>query len=334
MFSIIIVNYKTWEFIERNLESIMNTAPKDISLEHWPFEVIVVDNSPDDEGLDSFTKKFPMVKIKKIKGNFGYSHACNIGASRASSDLFLFMNPDIICEWNHLLAFTQGAVDQVEWQILSAPQYGVKPRRLQRTFAPFINLFNYFPIMRILLRILFPKKYINPRVNPDTLKEILDVDWVSGSLLLISRENFNKINGWDEDYWLYCEDQDICKRAKDIGMKVGYYPFVSFIHSHASSTRRNMETKVLTKSETIISTYLYLQKHKKSYSDEILAFYIKARALISYPYFVVLDFITFKTISHIKQKKLINKRLWHYFKKVTKTNNAVSDMSISFVKGR
>jgi GT2 family glycosyltransferase len=162
------------------------------------------------------------------------------------------------------------------------------------------------------------------------VKEILGVDWVSGSLLLISRENFDRLNGWDEDYWLYREDEDICRRAHDLGMKAGYFPGASFVHSHASSTRSNPETRILTKSETALSTYLYLLKHDRSTSGDILRFLMRLQTWISYPLLTLLDLLTFNSVGNLNQKRLIHQRLRDYYKRIRKTGISVSDMSISY----
>lgn len=332
MLSIIIVNYHSWHFIERNLDNLLDSFPQDIDKSVWPFEVIVADNSLGNEGLAAFSQKFPQVIIHKTGGNFGYSYACNQGASKASGDWLLFMNPDVICDWQNLRSFTEGAKQQTQYQILSAPQYSLKPKRLQRTFAPFPSLLTHFPTLRIILRLVAPQKYPNPRKDPITLNKILTVDWVTGSLLLISRAGFDKIKGWDEDFWLYCEDVDLCKRANLAGLSVGYYPFARFVHSHACSTRTNPATKILTKSETVISTYVYLLKHHPDTSGHILRFLLRLRTTLRYPLLQLLSTLSRQKIAVIEQKKNIHQRLWHYYKRVQQTGNTLSDHSIAFAK--
>ena len=104
MLSIIIVNYRTWQFIERNLDNLLGSLPQDRETDMLPFEVIVADNSPGDEGMQEFVRKFPWVRIVRTEGNFGYGYAVNRGAELARGDWLLFMNPDVVCYWQNLQA--------------------------------------------------------------------------------------------------------------------------------------------------------------------------------------------------------------------------------------
>lgn len=328
MLSIVIVNYRTWDHIERNLASLLASLPDGRSLAELEVEMVVVDNHSDDGRLDDFAAKHPELRVIESQGNYGYSHGCNQGARAARGDWLLFMNPDVVCDWVNLAALWQAGRDHPDWAILTAPQYDLKGR-LQRSFAPFTGLLTYSATLRALLRRLMPTHYPDPRTPPERLSGILEVDWVTGSLVLMSRQTFEALGGWDEDYWLYCEDEDICRRAHDRGMKVGYFPTARFVHSHAASTRRNPEIKALTKSETILSKYLYLSKHEPNLEGALLRLMIRSRTRLLYPLLWLLDAISFGKSRFLHQRRLIQQRLWHYFNR-TGQGGLLSDRSIHF----
>jgi len=331
MLSIVIVNFRTWDHIARNLNSLFASLPAEWGKE-WQIEVIVVDNHSDDGRYDAFQRDWPQVRLLSSKGNYGYAHGCNFGAGTARGDWLLFMNPDVICDWQNLAAFWNAAREQSRYAILTAPQYDDNGR-LQRSFAPFTTPWTYFPSLRALLRVLMPRRFPDPRTPPEQLSKIIDVDWVTGSLVLISRENFNRLGGWDEDFWLYCEDEDLCRRAHDAGMGVGYFPGAHFVHSHASSTRSSQEVVVLTKSETLLSKYLYLAKHEKNFSGRLLQHWLKVSNAWKRPLWTLIDRLARGKVRKVSIKRGIHDRLNEYFERADATGSLLSDRSIRYGQG-
>jgi hypothetical protein len=82
------------------------------------------------------------------------------------------------------------------------------------------------------------------------------VDWVSGSVLMISAADLACLGGWCEQFWMYSEDVDLCWRARNAGFEVIFDPSVTLIHRHGGSSRRDPVIKGLTKSEVLISRHL------------------------------------------------------------------------------
>lgn len=326
MLSIVIVNYRTWDHIQRNLDHLRASLPGEQSLDELGVEILVVDNHSDDGRFQAFGQANADVRLLLSAGNYGYAHGCNTGAAAANGDWLLFMNPDVVCDWANLSALWQAARAHPQWAILSAPQYDEKGR-LQRAFGPFTSLATYSPALRGLLRRLQPQRYPDPRTPPVRITGILAVDWVSGSLLLMSRLDFDRLNGWDEDFWLYSEDEDLCRRAHDLGMAVGYFPAARFLHSHASSTRANAHIKVLAKSETLLSKYVYLHKHETGWQGRLLGGWMQARNGLVYPLYRLLDAMTFGRLGALHQRRLIQARLWCYFQRVRHTGQILSEYS-------
>ena len=77
----------------------------------------------------------------------------------------------------------------------------------------------------------------------------------------MSKEWFDKLEGWNEDYWMYYEDVDISKRTNDLQGKIALTKDTSIIHNHGGASRINVKTTALTKSEVIISRHIYIRNH-------------------------------------------------------------------------
>lgn len=113
-------------------------------------------------------------------------------------------------------------------------------------------------------------------INPD----IIFPDWVSGSVILIKKESFGKLNGFDDDYWMYFEDVDLCRRVRDNGGEVAFIKNVTIEHNHGGSSRINLKTTSLTKTEVLISRHLYLSKHLKGFERVLVQIFLVLNNLI------------------------------------------------------
>ena len=328
--SIIIVNYRTWQPVQRNLDSLLaGTAECAETVgDALQFEIIVVDNHSGDGQLEKFRASNPAVRVMLSEGNFGYAHGCNRGAAVSAGDWLLFMNPDVIADRQNLQALANAAM-RGPWSILTAPQYDARGR-LTRAFGSFPSAITWLPSVRALARRLFPGRYPNPRKNPDHLDATIGVDWASGALLLIKRHDFQRLGGWDEDFWLYWEDVDLCRRARNRNMQIGYFPGARFIHTHAASTRQNDDIRVLTKSETLISRYLYLTKHHRDRAGAVLRGLCRAGNLISNALWSVADVLTAGQNRRVRNKKRMHRRVARYLRRATPSGGQVSDRSIHF----
>ena len=88
-------------------------------------------------------------------------------------------------------------------------------------------------------------------------------DWVSGSVMMLRRDVLNDAGGMDEDYWMYYEDVDLCKRVRNLNLEVACLRNVVIEHNHGGSSRINPATAALTKTEVMISGHIYMSKHKR-----------------------------------------------------------------------
>ena len=282
--SIIIVNYKSWKHLQNCLKSL-----EDIDRDNFSFQVIVVDNNSNDQKLDAFSKKFPKFKFVTNADNYGFSSGNNFGAHRANGEYLLFLNPDTILEKGALLAMLQLAKENLDYGIVSCTKLNSegKPEKEIRFFP---NLSTLFGTTKAIYKLVNKKKLSQKFIDS---KDIIFPDWVSGSIIFISKKWFDLVNGWEEDYWLYSEDVDLCKRITDAGGKIALTRNVSIVHNHGGSSRLNLKTSALTKTEVIISKHVYIHNHFDIKTRFLIHFMILFFGLVSKLFLAIIGIVFF-----------------------------------------
>ncbi|MGI5841356.1 MAG: glycosyltransferase family 2 protein [Patescibacteria group bacterium] len=217
--SIIILTWNTAQITKKCVLSIIKY------LNNLEKEIIVVDNNSSDNTV-SLISKIPNVKVIVNKDNFGFSKGNNVGAKYAKADYLLFLNSDmeiIDDSLRDLLNYTRskpnvGVVGPMFLNPDLSPQASVfppqTPKNAFREF--FLNQPSY-------------SKYIPKHQNP------IPVWAISGGALLISKKLFIKVGGWNEKYFMYFEDLDLCRAVRCLGYEVYYFPKSQVIHRHGAS---------------------------------------------------------------------------------------------------
>lgn len=246
--SIIIVNYKGWQPLGRLLAALETIDKQDLHL-----ETIVVDNCSNDGKWELFTKEFKKPIFVKNSGNHGFAHGCNVGAKNATSPLLLFLNPDTLPTLKALHELVT-AYRTSDFAILSCRQ------SLKGKYKPLIfpKLGTLTGLQRSIYRLVNKRKIAAKSGDENGIAR---PDFVIGSIVLISREWYDKINGWDERFWMYSEDDDFSKRVHDSGGKIRLLCNTYIEHVHGGASRINVETEALTKTEVLISKHVYVAKH-------------------------------------------------------------------------
>lgn len=251
--SIIIVSYRSADDLENCLESLRYVLDAD----RPSAEIIVVDNGSGPGRTAALAAKYREVRFIENSGNHGFAHACNLGVGVARGTDLLFLNPDVLDPGDAVHRFVAIKRSEPGLSIFTVRQIDRRGRP-QRVFGRFPTVLTILSPVRFLLRLLRPEAFPDPR---RTSARRLIVDWVSGSALMISRSDLDQLGGWCEDYWMYSEDVDLCRRAKSHGLVVGYSGEVVLEHRHGGSSRLDRDISALARSEVVISKHLYARRH-------------------------------------------------------------------------
>lgn len=320
--SIIIVNYRSWNALDECLESINKVISQTFS-----FEVIVVDNNSDDGCLEGFREKHSKFSFFENSGNNGFSNGCNLGANEAEGRHLLFLNPDTRVTLNSLETILQTYVSNPEIGVLSCLQDDENGDyyNQDKLFPAFSR---FFGTSRSLYRKLNKKK-LNIRFNHDS--DLFYPDWVSGAVFLVSRNWFNKVNGWNENYWLYFEDVDFCKKISEVKGKIAVTRNATVYHKHGGASRLNIKTEALTKTEVLISKHVYVSNHFPKVEKIILHSLLIFSTLFGK---LLLSFLslTFFFIPKLKVNVLIFKNISIYYFNAIKKQTWISPRSMNYLQ--
>ena len=245
-FSVITVNYRSWPYTLRCIDSLYGTGYED-------FEVVVVDND------QAPPPKMPHpVRLIRNRENVGFAKACNQGISASDGGCVVFLNPDTLVErgfFEGLQRFFEGNPEVA----VAGPRIVEADGRLQLTARKELNFASGLLGRTSLLTRLFPKSPLVRHLFPAAKEPTgpTEVDWISGACMAIRRRALEEIGPMDERFFMYFEDADLCRRAREAGWLVYYLPQIEvFHHSGASSHARSRAIWNLHK-----SAFLYHRKH-------------------------------------------------------------------------
>ncbi len=226
--SITVVNYNQKYFPRICVEALKKSKTD------FKFEIIFCDNDSHDESLDYLKDAAGRGDIKLVQPgrNLGYGSGHNFAAKAAHGKYILILNTDITVEEDTLQKLVD-YLDKHEEVGMVGPKLlyhnGEVQKSCRRNFS-FVDLF----IKRTFLRKIWPfkkryEKYIMGDFNHDKTQE---VDLITGAFMVMPMEVFKKIGGFDERYFLFMEDFDLCRKTHLAGYKVVYYPEAAAMHYH------------------------------------------------------------------------------------------------------
>jgi GT2 family glycosyltransferase len=247
--SFIIVNYYHARELARCLGSVQGAVGE---AEH---EVIVVDNSGNDPHLDEVQAQFPQVRFIVNRTNAGFATANNQGAQSSRGRFLLFLNPDTELEAGSVASMLDHLQTHPEIGVL-APKVLNSDGTLQYSCRRFPSLWTGLFNRYSLLTRLFPDNRVTGRylMTDFDHNEVRPVDWVSGCCMMIPRTAFMKVGLFDENYFLFNEDVDLCKSMHQAGFDVVYFPGAWVIHRITSSNGR-LPTRLIIKRHRGMSYY-------------------------------------------------------------------------------
>lgn len=231
--SIIIINYNTPNLVLDCLESIKN------NLVNINFEVIVVDNGSKAESRiqnDKFKKMFPSLNFQllTLQTNIGFGGGNNFGAKYATGEILWFLNSDtIVPENNNIEMIIEKFNSDTKVGILSPVLYNdLVCKNIQPDFFA-----NFQSLRSIVLR--------KPKSNQNFQDNFFETDVVVGASLFIRRKVFEQIEGFDQNIFMFMEDDDLCFRTKELGYKVLVAAKARIVHLQGKSIKRSKQRKRL-----------------------------------------------------------------------------------------
>ena len=235
--TLIMVTYRSENLVKKNLEILKK------------FKTIIVDNS-NSRHLNEIVKDFENIKIIISKKNLGYGKAANLAISYAKTSLILTVNPDLILNIDGIQnLINEYQKDAENIGILSPSLYNEKMQRRTNGTVTYLNQ-------------LKGKKVFN---NTKNLPEgNMCCEFLEGCCYLINRNFFNKLGGFDERFFMYFEDTDLCDRSIKNGKYIMEIPSSKFIHIGNSSSDKKKFTNSKLSIIHKISCYIYLKKKTKT----------------------------------------------------------------------
>ena len=249
-----IVNYNTKEDLEQCLNSIFENPPS------FSYCIWVVDNNSTD-GSQDFLKNLNNDTVMILLNNYnkGLGRACNQIAKKTNAPFLLFLNPDV--------QITKGSIENLISLIEEHPEVAIVTGKLLNPDGTLQYSCRRFPtILRALFgrASLFMSIFPNNPISRDFMLYDLDYnkvqfpDWVRGAVMLIRNDLFKEIGGFDERFFLYLEDTDLCLRFRKVGYEIAYNPSAIFYHKLGSSTKkREFQSKLIHN----ISMFYYIKEH-------------------------------------------------------------------------
>jgi GT2 family glycosyltransferase len=235
--SVVIVNYNVRNFLEQALHSVQRAALR-ISA-----EVFVVDNNSVDGSVPMVRETFPDVELIANVSNVGFGAANNMAIERSKGRYVLILNPDTIVQedtFQRMVSFMDRHPEAgaVGCQILN-PDGTFAPESRRSFPTPQVGFYRISGLGR-----LFPKSPRFGRYNMTFLPrdQVAEVDALSGSCMMLRAEAVVPSRGgvglFDEDFFMYGEDLDLCYRIQKAGWKIFYTPDTQIIHYKGESTKK------------------------------------------------------------------------------------------------
>jgi GT2 family glycosyltransferase len=229
--SVIIVSYNNKKLLQDCLHSVVENT-KGVS-----YEIIVVDNSSRDGSQDMLRESYPNVTLLCNKENAGFSRANNQGYKLSSGKCLLFLNSDTLILGN--------AIEKMAMHLKENPTMGILGPRIvntdhqpTRSYMRFLDAKKLFLGSKRLRFFVDVEKYRLhfPEYDYSTIRK---VPWLSGACLMIKRKVFEEAGLFDEHYFFYLEDVDLCLQVNRLGYDVVYFPVVAIIHMFGGSSRQH-----------------------------------------------------------------------------------------------
>ena len=203
-----------------------------------PFDIVLVDNGSTDGWVARVASTYPQVRVVRAPGNVGYARAANLGIAATDAPLVAVLNAD--------LTMAPGTAATMVERLEREPELAAVGPRVRNTDGSDYPSARSNPSLPVavghgLFGLWWPtnpftRRYRQLDADPGAAR---DVDWLSGCAMWLRRDALDEIGGWDERYFMYVEDLDLCWRLRRAGYRIAYESAGEIEHVQGASTRRH-----------------------------------------------------------------------------------------------
>ena len=232
--SVIILNYNVRYFLEQCVASVQE------ALTNIDSEIIVVDNHSSDDSCEMIKSRFPDVKLIKNNSNLGFPKGNNIGVDQAKGDYICILNPDTVVPedtFEKILAFAekQANLGIVGCKLIDGSG-NFLPESKRGIPTPFVALTKIFGLYKLFPNWRFFNRYYAEHLSEN---ETGEVEILVGAFMVMKRDLYNEMGGFDENCFMYSDDIDLSYMALKSGKSNYYFHETSVIHYKGESTVRD-----------------------------------------------------------------------------------------------
>ncbi len=228
----VVVNYDAGPLLERCVRSLLADTSA------GPVELVVVDNASTDGSIEALARVLPDVRVVRSPGNVGYARGANLGIAATKAPIVAVLNPDT--------EVRPGTAAALVSRLEREPRLGACGPRVLNVDGSDYPSARENPSVPVavghgLLGLWWPANRFTARyrqlcADPEQARL---VDWVSGAAIWLRRHALDEVGGWDERYFMYFEDTDLCLRLRRAGWDVAYEPAGVVVHVQGDSTSRH-----------------------------------------------------------------------------------------------
>jgi N-acetylglucosaminyl-diphospho-decaprenol L-rhamnosyltransferase len=225
----VVVNYEAGPLLLACVESLLADTSAGTP------EIVVVDNGSRDGSVATLCRTLPNVRVVEPGGNVGYAAAANRGTAATTAPVVVVCNPD--------LEVRPGTAAAMLGRLTAEPDLAAVGPALRnpdgsqypsaRAHPALLDAAGHALLGRVSPRNRFTRRYRQLDVDWTRPR---DVDWLSGAMLFLRRAAVDSVGGWDEGYFMYMEDVDLCWRLRRMGWRIAYEPGGEALHVQGAST--------------------------------------------------------------------------------------------------
>ncbi|WP_339889144.1 glycosyltransferase family 2 protein [uncultured Flavobacterium sp.] len=232
--SVIILNYNVRFFLEQCVFSVQK------ALERIDGEIIVIDNNSSDDSCAMMKEKFPNIKLIENNENSGFPKGNNIGVAEAKGDYLCILNPDTVVAEDTFIKILNSEFCNLNFGIIGCKLIdgtgNFLPEAKRGVPTPWVAFTKIFGLYKIFPKSTFFNKYYAQHITENQSGK---VDILVGAFMMMKRDLYTKIGGFDENCFMYSDDIDLSYMVLKSGKENYYFNETSVIHYKGESTVRD-----------------------------------------------------------------------------------------------